>query len=45
MHPPMSFWSGPPQTPPPLETHFLGGGVGGVGGVGGLGGGVKMSKK
>ena len=19
----MSFWSGPPQTPPPLETHFF----------------------
>ena len=26
----MSFWSGPPQTPP-LETHFLGGGGGGGG--------------
>ena len=46
MHPPMSFWSGPPQTPP-LETHFFdvlreGGGLrGGLGGVGG--GGQKMT--
>ena len=23
MHPPMSFWSGPPQTPPPPETPFF----------------------
>ena len=42
----MSFWSGPPQTPP-LETHFFqvlregGGGVGGGGG--GVGGGQKMT--
>ena len=36
----MSFWSGPPQTPP-LETHFVellreGGGRGGGGGGGGV---------
>ena len=23
MHPPMSFWSGPPLSPPPLETYFF----------------------
>ena len=38
MHPPMSFWSGTPLDPPPLETHFFEvlrevGGRGGGGGV------------
>ena len=45
----MSFWSGPPPKPPPLETHFFEvlregwGGWAGGGEGGGLGGSQKMT--